>query len=474
MHLEIIAKSTDNRLNIKLVKVNPMAAEQNSIHGLWRNRWLFILAATGSAVGLGNIWKFPYITGENGGGAFVLVYLICICLIGLPVMLAEVMLGRMGRQSPINTMRAIAKDAGANRLWSGIGWMGALAGFLILSFYSVIAGWALAYIFRMAGGVFEGASAEFAAEAFNSLTANPEVLLAWHTIFMVLTIAVVARGVNQGLEKVIKILMPMLFILLLLLLGYALSSDGFAEGFSFLFSFDVSKLTGKSVVVALGHAFFTLSLGLGAIMAYGAYMPSDVSLGKTVVIVALLDTLVALAAGLAIFPIVFANGLEPTAGPGLLFQTLPIAFGQMPAGEFFGTLFFILIVFAAWSSSISLAEPIVAWAVESKGMSRTGAATWVGFLAWLLGLGTVFSFNLWSDVTLFDKTIFSTLDFLTTNIMLPLGGLFMAIFVGWIMHKSDVANEVQMSNPVAYKVWLFTLKFIAPLAVAVVLINGLI
>lgn len=450
-----------------------MAAEQNSIHGLWRNRWLFILAATGSAVGLGNIWKFPYITGENGGGAFVLVYLFCICLIGLPVMLAEVMLGRMGRQSPINTMTAIAKDAGANRLWSGIGWMGAVAGFLILSFYSVIAGWALAYIFRMAGGTFDGASAEVASNTFGNLVGNPEVLLAWHTIFMVLTIAVVARGVNQGLEKAIRILMPMLFVLLFLLLGYALSSDGFSQGFSFLFSFDFSKLTGESIVVALGHAFFTLSLGLGAIMAYGAYMPSDVSIGKTVVLVGVLDTLVALAAGLAIFPIVFANGMEPGAGPGLLFQTLPIAFGQMPAGTLFGTLFFVLITFAAWSSSISLAEPIVAWAVESKGMSRANAATWVGVAAWILGIGTVLSFNLWSDYKIFDKTFFDVLDFLTANILLPLGGLFIALFVGWVMHKSDVAQEVKMSNPALYKAWIFVLKFIAPVAVAVVLINGL-
>jgi NSS family neurotransmitter:Na+ symporter len=380
----------------------------------------------------------------------------------------------MGRQSPINTMRAIAKDAGANPLWTGIGWMGAVAGFLILSFYSVIAGWALAYVFRMAGGMFDGATAEFTAQTFGGLISNPEVLLAWHSIFMVLTIAVVARGVNQGLEKAIRILMPMLFVLLFLLLGYAFSSDGFAEGFSFLFSFNFSELTSEGIVVALGHAFFTLSLGLGAIMAYGAYMPADVSIGKTVVLVGLLDTLVALAAGLVIFPIVFANGLEPSGGPGLLFQTLPIAFGNMPAGDLFGTLFFVLISFAALSSSISLAEPIVAWAVESKGMTRASAATWVGVAAWLLGLGTVFSFNLWSDVKLFDKTIFDTLDFLTTNIMLPLGGLFMALFVGWVMHKADVANEVQMNNPLMYKIWLFILKFIAPLAVAVVLVNGLI
>ncbi len=449
-------------------------AEQNSIHGLWRNRWLFILAATGSAVGLGNIWKFPYITGENGGGAFVLMYLVCICLIGLPVMIAEIMLGRAGRQSPINTMRAIAKDQGASGIWSGIGWMGAVAGFLILSFYAVIAGWALAYIFRMASGVFDGATAESTANVFSQLISNPEVLLAWHTIFMVLTIAVVARGVNQGLEKAIRILMPTLFVLLFILLGYAMTTDGFAQGFSFLFSFDFSKLNADSLIVALGHAFFTLSLGMGAIMAYGAYMPSNVNVAKTAVIVSILDTLVALVAGLIIFSIVFANGLEPSAGPGLLFQTLPLAFSQMPGGDLFGTLFFILVAFAAWSSSISLAEPVVAWAVESRGMTRTHAATLVGVTAWVIGIGSILSFNHWSDVTFMGKTFFDTLDFLTANIMLPLGGLLIAVFAAWKMNDKDVAEAVRMESPFLYQTWRIILKFIAPVAVAIVLINGLI
>lgn len=450
-----------------------MAAEQSSIHGLWRNRWLFILAATGSAVGLGNIWKFPYITGENGGGAFVLVYLACICMIGLPVMVAEVMLGRAGRQSPINTMTALAKDLRLHRDWAGIGWMGAIAGFLILSFYSVVAGWALSYIFKMSSGAFDGATAASSGEIFSGLLASPGELLGWHTLFMVFTIAVVARGVNAGLEKAIRVLMPMLFILLILLLGYALSTDGFDAGFDFLFNFDASKLTGESVVVALGHAFFTLSLGLGAIMAYGAYMPSDVSIGKTVLAVGVLDTVVALAAGLAIFPIVFANGMEPGAGPGLLFQTLPLAFSQMPAGTIFGTMFFVLVTFAAWSSSISLAEPVVAWAVESKGVSRVKAGIWVGLSAWVLGIGTVLSFNHWSDVTFMGKTFFDSLDFLTANIMLPLGGLMIAVFVGWKMKESDVMAEVKMGNPLIFDIWRLVLKFVAPVGIAYVLCNGL-
>jgi NSS family neurotransmitter:Na+ symporter len=444
------------------------------MHGFWKSRWLFILAATGSAVGLGNIWKFPYITGENGGGAFVLVYLLCISIIGIPVMIAEVSLGRMGRQSPINTMKALANKENASPNWTIIGWMGAIAGFLILSFYSVIAGWALSYTVDMANGDFVKISAEESGNIFGALLANPTQLTIWHTVFMLLTIGIVARGVNAGLEKAIKILMPVLFILLFILFGYALSSDGFAQGVDFMFSFDFSKLTTESIMVALGHAFFTLSLGLGAIMAYGAYMPQDTSIAKTVLIVAFLDTAVAIMAGLAIFPIVFANGLEPSAGPGLLFQTLPIAFGQMSAGVIFGTMFFVLVSFAAWSSAISLAEPIVAWLVERFNFSRYKAAAIIGVSAWILGLATVFSFNIWSDVKLFDKTPFDLLDFLTTNILLPLGGLCIAIFAGWKVSQTKMMNEVGIDYPILFKLWLFVLRFLAPAAIIAVLVNGLI
>ncbi|MFT6113078.1 MAG: NSS family neurotransmitter:Na+ symporter [Oleispira sp.] len=444
------------------------------MHGFWKSRWLFILAATGSAVGLGNIWKFPYITGENGGGAFVLVYLLCICIIGIPVMIAEVSLGRMGRQSPINTMKALAQKAGANPFWASIGWMGAIAGFLILSFYSVIAGWALSYTVEMASGSFVDISAADSGKIFGNLLGDPTQLTIWHTVFMILTMVIVARGVNAGLEKAIKVLMPALFILLFILFGYALSSSGFSQGFAFMFNFDFSKLSSQSVIVALGHAFFTLSLGLGAIMAYGAYMPKNTSIAKTVVIVAFLDTAVAIMAGLAIFPIVFANGLEPSAGPGLLFQTLPIAFGQMSAGVIFGTMFFVLVSFAAWSSAISLAEPIVAWMVEKYKMGRAIAALIIGACAWLLGLATVFSFNIWSEVKLFDKTVFDLLDFATTNVMLPLGGLLIALFASWTMSKTTMMNEVGINNPMVFKAWHFTLRFLAPAAIIAVLVNGLI
>lgn len=438
---------------------------------VWGSRWIFILAATGSAVGLGNIWKFPYITGENGGGAFVLVYLVCIISIGIPIMIAEVMLGRKAKLNPINAMQLLARKAEASRFWVLMGVMGVFAGFLILSYYSVIAGWALSYIVDAASGSFAGASAEQISQSFEiGLLDDPIKLTLWHSVFMIMTIGVVARGVNSGIEKAILIMMPSLFILLVILFAYALTSGSFQEGFDFLFTFDPSKLGADSVLTAMGHAFFTLSLGMGAIMVYGAYMPQNVSIGATVLTVGFLDTLVALVAGMAIFPIVFANHLEPAAGPGLLFVTLPVAFGQMPYGSLFATLFFILVSFAAWTSSISLIEPAVAW-LESKGKSRVKVSIILGLLCWLVGLGTVFSFNIAEHLTVFfGYTFFDAIDKLTANIMLPLGGLAIAIFSGWVMKRTTVQKEIAFKSFAVYAAWTIAIRFIAPAGVLVVLI----
>ncbi len=450
-----------------------MSEGRKSVHGEWSSRGVFVLAATGSAVGLGNIWKFPYITGENGGGAFVLVYLLCIACIGVPIMMAEVLIGRRGRQSPINTMLALAREARHSRHWRYLGWAGVVAGFLILSYYSVIAGWVLSYVMNTASGTFTGASADEVEAVFNDLLASPGTLLFWHTLFMVMTVAVVARGVRRGLEQAVRFLMPALFILLLVMVGYALSTGYFVLGLEFLFNPDFSKLSGDSVLVAMGHAFFTLSLGMGAIMIYGSYMPEKVSIARTTFMIAGADTLVALLAGMAIFPLVFANGLEPGAGPGLIFVTLPIAFGQMPGGTFFGTLFFILVVFAAWTSSISLVEPAITWLVESRGFTRGKAAVGVGVVTWFMGIGTVLSFNLWSDYTLFDKTFFDLIDYLAANIMLPLGGLFIALFAGWVMAKKDSQDELQMDDTFSYRLWRFLIRYVTPLGVIVVFLRAI-
>ncbi|MEK8017133.1 MAG: sodium-dependent transporter [Candidatus Parabeggiatoa sp.] len=471
-----------------------MSIPKTSIHGEWSSRLAFILAATGSAVGLGNIWKFPYMTGEYGGGAFVIVYLLCIALIGLPVMMAEVMLGKRGRSSPINTMQALAQETGSSQIWQLVGWSGVVAGFLILSFYSVIGGWALAYVPHLASGMFTIVSdlpttkavTDFVDMQFNTLVGDPLRLVAWHTGFIIVTIVMVAGGVQGGLERAVRWMMPVLFVLLLVLLGYAMSTPKFMDGIHFMFNIDFDKLlypkgelSGDGILAAMGQAFFSLSLGMGSIMVYGAYLPKQASIAQTTTAVVVADTLVAILAGLIIFPIVFSNGLQPDAGVGLVFKTLPIAFGQMPFGSFFGTMFFVLLALAAWTSAISLIEPAVAWLVETGKFSRLSATIGCGLATWFVGLATVFSFNIWSDIkplSLFagfeDKTLFDLIDYLTTNIMLPLGGLFIAIFVAWIMKRHIVSDEFKSSpNRLGFRVLLFLLRYITPLGIGLVFLN---
>jgi len=451
-----------------------MSRPNTSIHGQWSSRWAFILAATGSAVGLGNIWKFPYITGENGGGAFVLVYLLCIACIGLPLMMAEIMIGRRGRQNPVNTLKSIIKEENKHAAWRYIAWIGLIAGFIILSYYSVIAGQAIAYIFRSFAGIFEGVTAQGAHSIYTTLTNDPERLLAWHTVFIVCTMTVVARGVQGGLEKLVKFIMPALVAILLILVGFAANTgDYFTQGFRFLFTPDFSKITGQGVLSAMGHAFFTLSLGMGAIMVYGSYLPKGTSILKVSIAISIADTAIALLAGMAIFPLVFANGLEVGAGPGLIFETLPIAFGHMAGGALFGGMFFLLLVFAAWSSAISLIEPAIAWLVENKQISRRRASVTAGFAVWLLGLLTVFSYNIGQGWILFGKTMFELLDYLTANIMLPLGGLFIAIFAGWIMSKNSTQEEFAIKSPIVYHGWLLLIRYVAPAAVIIIFLNAI-
>jgi len=432
---------------------------------------MFILAASGSAVGLGNIWRFPYVAGENGGGAFVLVYLGCIFLIGIPIMTSEILLGRVGRQSPINTMRSVAIASGASSRWQIIGWMGAFAGFMILSFYAVIAGWVLSYVILLGSGVFVGADADLANDTFSGFIGNPWSVVGWFTAFMVLTVFITARGVGKGLETTVKYLMPTLFALLIILMIYAAVTSGhFIEGVVFLFSFELEKLTWDSVLIAMGQAFFTLSLGMGAIMAYGAYMPKSASIIGTATTIALMDTGVALMSGLVIFPLVFANGLESSAGPGLMFVTLPLAFGQMAGGQFFGCVFFILVAFAAITSAISLVEPAVAWIVERLKTTRVVAALLVGTLVWLLGLGSAFSTNVLSDFYIVgEMTFLDTIDYVTNNIVLPLGGIFIALFAGWVL-DSKILDEEMKRDLFYFPAWRFLTRFMAPVAVAIVFV----
>lgn len=440
----------------------------------WSTQSVFIMAAVGSAVGLGNLWKFPYITGENGGGAFVLVYLLCILLLGIPVLFSEFILGRNGKANPVQAMANVSLENNASKAWTILGFNGVLAGLLILSFYTVIAGWALFYFVESAQGSFIDTDAEAVSGMFSGLLSSPVQLMFWHTLFSLATIIIVSKGVKSGIEKAINFLMPGLFFILLVLLGYATTTGYFGQSFEFLFSPDFSKLTWEAVLTAMGHAFFTLSIGMGAMMVYASYLPKEHSIVKAGLWIAFADTLIALLAGLVIFSIVFANGLEPGAGPGLLFQTLPVAFGEMTGGWFFGTLFFALVVMAALSSAISIIEPVVSWFEQNWGIARTKATWLLGGFIWFIGVGTVLSFNSWSDIHFLQgKTFFDTLDFLTANILLPLGGLLMVVFVGWVMKPQTVASELSLSGAL-FNGFMWVLKWVSPIAVIVVFASNLV
>jgi len=446
----------------------------------WSSRYAYVLAATGAAVGLGNIWKFPYIMGENGGGAFVLVYLLCILFIGIPVMMAEVVIGKRGRSTPANAVAHCAQEAGSSSNWSLIGSMNVLAGFLILSFYAVIAGWAAAYVYFAATGEFSAAAADATThtqvigDLFVGLITDVKQLLIWTTIIVTSAVFVISKGVKGGLETAVTYLMPALLVLLVVIMFYSAVVGDFAAAFSFMFHVDFSQLTIEGVLIALGHAFFTLSLALGIMMIYGAYLPKGVSIAKTSIMIAIADTIVALIAGLAIYPIVFASGLEATAGPSLLFQSLSIAFGNMPFGDFVGTLFFVMIVFAAFTSVIALLESPAAYLVERQGLSRSKAAIVAGSGIWLLSLLTIFSFSgaEWTKLSFgMGGDLFEFLDYITANIMLPLGGLLISVFTGWVMKQEVVKEELNLAD------WQFTvvmliLRWIAPIAILLVFANA--
>jgi NSS family neurotransmitter:Na+ symporter len=436
--------------------------KQLKSHGAWIGKWTFILAATGSAVGLGNIWGFPYKAGTNGGGAFVLIYLGCILIIGLPIMISEIVIGRKAGNSPINAMKNVALESKKSSLWQVVGWSGIFAGILILSFYSVIAGICLNYIFISAtsSGVISSP------DQFSSVISSPTNLIMWHTIFMVMTALIVSAGIKDGIGRMVKILMPMLGFLMIFMVIYSMINGDFTKALIFLFAPDFSNVTSDTLLQAMGQAFFSLSLGMGSIMAYGAYMPKDQKVVGSSFTVASLDTLIAMLAGLAIFPIIFAFNLEPNSGPGLVFVSMLSAFNQMQFGQIIGPLFFILLSVAALSSSISLLEPGVAYLSEEGILSRKRSAEIISFFIWVLGIGSALSFNSWSEVDIISgKNFLDSMDFIANQILLPLGGMLIAIFVGWFMKESLIKDEIENTNTTLYLMWRFFVKFVAPLCV---------
>ena len=442
------------------------------VHAQWSSRMAFILAATGSAVGLGNIWRFSYLVGDSGGAAFVLIYLACVALVGLPVLVSEWLIGRRGQKNPIHAMAELATKSGQPKAWALVGASGVLAAFLILSFYSIIGGWSLSYTLGSVTGRFSGQDIDGIGAIFGNLLGSPGILALWHTAFMALVIWIVARGVTKGLEGAVRTMMPALVLLLLILVGYGMTTGHFGEAMAFMFRPDWSAVTGGVVLAAMGQAFFTLSLGMGIMMAYGSYLGEEVSLLSTARTVIVLDTIIALLAGMAIFPIVFANGMSPSEGPGLIFVNLPVAFGNIAGGTLLGLMFFLLLTFAALTSAISLLEPTVELVEERTPLSRVGATIISGVAVWVLGIAALLSFNIWDDVLFFGLNIFDLLDTFTSKVMLPLTGLGAIIFVAWCLERNSVTQELGLTGG-KEQLWNLVARYVAPIGLIAVFLAGL-
>jgi len=447
----------------------------------WSGRLAFILASIGAAVGLGNIWKFPYTLGSSGGSAFVLVYVLAILLVATPIMIAEMVIGRHARASAPTALSKVAEDSGSSRHWGLLGWMGLFALFLVLSFYSVIAGWTAAYLVKSVSGSLAGLSPAEIGAGFGEFTHNSGEVIFWHFLFTAGTVFIVSRGVKIGLERVVRILMPALFITLIALVINSAFIGDFSAAVDFLFTADVSKLTPAVILAAVGQAFFSVNVGIGAVLTYSSYLPQDVNIFRSAIIVSAGDTLVALLAGLAIFPIVFANGLNYNEGAGLIFVTLGTAFAKMPAGGWIGAGFFLMLLFAALTSGISMLETMTARIVEIRGMSRTKSVVMIGSGTFLVGLITVFSFSSWENVYLLDaiptfagKTPFDLIDYLVTSIIMPLGGLLYALFAGWWLSKETSIYEMGIGDGAMFKLWLLLVRIVAPLAVAAIFVFNLV
>lgn len=447
---------------------------------LWSTRWGFLLAAVGFAVGLGNIWRFPYVVGNNGGGAFLLIYIACALLISLPLLMSELGIGRLGRGSSTGSYRNVAARAGVSPRWGVAGTLAMVCVFIILSYYTVITGWTFDYFIRASLNHFDGLQAMQSANMFAELTGSPGRLLFWTTIVYLVIIMVIRRGVQNGVERAARVLMPAMFAALIIMVTYSAIEGDMSQTLTFLFQPDWSKVSFSMVLAALGQAFFSIGIGLAGMVVFGSYLPDDFSVPRSALLIIFIDTGVALMAGLMIFPIVFAFGMEPSAGPGLLFQSLPLAFGQMPGGHFIGALFFLLLIVAAVSSCIGCAEACVAWLDEHWGISRKAAALWMCALGWVVGLLTIMSFGEWAEfyplnfIPAFEgMNIFTALDFLAANIFLLLGGTLTAIFMGWRVPKRVNLEAFGIADGPLGTFVHFMLRYVVPPVLVVALVMGL-
>ena len=447
-------------------------AKQNMQRDSFTSRIGIIAAIAGSAVGLGNIWKFPYITGIYGGGAFVVIYLLCIALIGLPIVMSEFIIGRKAQQNAIGSFKKLAPGT----YWFVPGLMGLVAAFMILSFYGVVAGWTLGYLYKAVANLFVGLNPAALESMFGGFISKTSEPIIWQIVFMSLTCGIVLAGIKGGIEKASKLLMPLLLVLIIILDIRALTLPGSFAGLSFLFNPDFSKLTAEGILNALGHAFFSLSLGMGTLITYSSYMSKNENLSSTAIQVTIADTGIALLAGIAIFPAVFAFGIEPGAGPGLVFITLPNVFLQMPGGYFFCIMFFLLLSIAALTSSISILEVVVAYFVEELKLKRMFATIIAGVSITLTGIPCSLSMGICSKAVFMEKTFFDWMDYIASNVLLPLGGLLIVAFVGWILGREKAEKEITNNGKLKVNYmpfFMFLAKFAAPLIIAIIFLHGL-
>lgn len=456
---------------------SPTTAAAPVAGAVWSSRFAFLVSAVGAAVGLGSLWRFPYVAGVSGGSAFLLVYLAFVALLCVPIMMAEMAMGRRNRSSAIACVDELVRRQNAATGWRAIGWLSIVIPFVGLSYYAVVAGWVMDYTWLALVHGFEGLDGAGSARQFQERTADPVLQTFLHAAFVGFSAVVVAFGVNRGIERISKLMMPALFAILFGLVAYNVYALDFARGAGFLFAPDFSRLTGDTILLALGQAFYSTAIGVGVMLTYSAYLPREVSLPQSAWIICGSVVLTSCLAGLAIFPIVFHYGLAPDGGPNLSFVTLPVAFAQMPGGDFVGALFFVLVFFAAFTTAIGMLEPTVAWVIERWRIGRPAATALVGGFTWLLGLPSLLSFNSLAGfhplaaVPGFEsKTIFDVVDYTIANLLLPVNALLIALFVGWRLDRALTVDELGLGDGVAYRAWRTLLAYVAPLAIVAILI----
>ena len=443
----------------------------------WRG---FLLAAIGFSVGLGNIWRFPYVAGENGGSAFVIIYLACAFIIGLPLLVSELAIGRLGRRDPPGSYREVARRSGRSTAWGAVGTLSIICVFVVLSFYTVLSGWTFDYFVRGVRGAFEGIDAATSTAMFEGLMSNPWRLLFWHAVVNILIIVIIRRGVQQGVERAAKLLMPILFGALILMVGYSAVTGDMAAAAEFLIVPDFSAVTPKTFMIAAGQAFFSVGVAMATMITFGAYLPNHISIPKSATIIIFADTGVALMAGLVIFPLVFAYGLTPGEGAGLIFQTLPVAFGQMPGGHLFGAILFLLLIVAALSSCLGGAEAAVSWIDERWNVPREKGVLYFVGVVWVIGIATVLSLGDWSDFyplafipALAEETIFDLLEWFAANILLLIGAALTSIFVGWLVPKQIMLDGLGIKDGPLFRFVIAMMRFVVPPILVISLILGL-